>query len=158
MSRSFLYDTWAFIALVDSRDPGHGLAVELDHELERNGFSPITTDYIVGETLTFVHASVGARGSLAFLDVLEDRLDASDIRLVEIGAARRARALEIFLRLAPAEPKLSFTDATSFAVMAELGVEHAFTADRHFHRAGNGIAPLVERKGARLIARSVRGT
>ena len=70
---------------------------------------------------------------------------------------RRRQAIDVFRRLAPSEPRLSFTDATSFTVMGELGIELALTADRHFHRAGKGIVPLVERKGSRLIARSVPG-
>ena len=157
MSRSFLYDTWAFVALADRRDPGHAVAVELDRALERGGFSATTTDYVIDETLTLLHAAAGHRVSLAFLDALGDRLACAELLLLEIGERRRERATEVFRRLAPSEPRLSFTDATSFAVMAELGVELAFTADRHFYRAGGGITPLVERRGARLIGRPLPG-
>ena len=157
MSRSFFYDTWAFAALADRRDPGHAVAVELDRALERGGFSATTTDYVIDETLTLLQTAAGARVSLAFLDAMHDRIGGADILLVEIGKTRRERAVETFRRLAPAEPRLSFTDASSFAIMGELGVELAFTADRHFHRAGNGIVPLVERRGKRLIARPLPG-
>jgi hypothetical protein len=34
--------------------------------------------------------------------------------------------------------------------MHELGIVNAFTADRHFYRAGRGVRPLVERKAGRL--------
>jgi predicted nucleic acid-binding protein len=155
MKRAFLYDTWAFMALADRRDSGHSVAREIDLALESAGFSAVTTDYVIDETLTLIQSMVGAHASLAFMDELAERLVSSELTLVEIRGVRRTAAFEVFRRLAPAEPRLSFTDTTSFAVMAELGIELAFTADRHFHRAGSGILPLVERKGARLVARDV---
>lgn len=157
MKRTFFYDTWAFMALADRRDSGHAVAKEIDLALESAGFSAITTDYVIDETLTLMQSTVGAHASLPFLDRLVVRLASSEIALVEIGSGRRQAAIDVFRRLAPAEPRLSFTDTTSFAVMAELGIELAFTADRHFHRAGSGIAPLVERKGSKMIAREVPG-
>jgi predicted nucleic acid-binding protein len=62
-------------------------------------------------------------------------------------------ALNLFRKLAPEEERLSFTDCTSLAVMRELGITLAFTADRHFHRAGKGIRPLLVRERRRLIFR-----
>jgi predicted nucleic acid-binding protein len=47
-------------------------------------------------------------------------------------------------------PRLSFTDCTSFVIMRELGLKLAFTADRHFHRAGGGIRPIFEQHGSKL--------
>jgi predicted nucleic acid-binding protein len=156
MTRAFFYDTWAFVALANQRDRGHEVAVELDRALELAGFSAITTDYVLDETVTLLHSAGGARVALAFLDGVADRIASSELMLVEIGAQRRARAVDVFRKLAPREARLSFTDATSFSVMSELDVELAFTADRHFHTAGQGIAPLVELRGKRLVARSLQ--
>jgi predicted nucleic acid-binding protein len=67
--------------------------------------------------------------------------------LLEVGSARRRRAFELFRKLAPDTPRLSFTDCTSFAVMLDTAIRHAFTVDRHFRRAGRGVRPLFERVG-----------
>jgi len=147
VTRAFFYDTWAFAALADRGDPAHAVAVEVDEALERQGLVGVTTDYVLDETTTLLHAAAGARVSIPFLEGMSDRALGENLKVISIGEARRARAVEMFKKLAE-EPRLSFTDATSFAVMVELGIELAFTADRHFHRAGAGIRPLVtERRG-----------
>jgi hypothetical protein len=38
--------------------------------------------------------------------------------------------------------------------MEELSIRWAFTADRHFYRAGPDIGPLVTRDGGALIFRA----
>jgi predicted nucleic acid-binding protein len=80
---------------------------------------------------------------------MSDRVLGENVKMISIGESRRARAADVFKKLAE-EPRLSFTDATSFAVMTELGIDLAFTADRHFHRAGSGIRPLVVEKRGRF--------
>jgi predicted nucleic acid-binding protein len=150
--RSFFYDTWAFVALANRRDPGHEVAAELDETLEKQGFAGVTTDYVLDEVVTLLHALAGARASIPFLEVVEARSLGKDLLVAPVGNARRARAVEVFRRIAREERRLSFTDATSFAVMQELGVELALTADRHFYRAGSGIRPLVEKRRGRYVA------
>ena len=151
--RSFFYDTWAFVALANTGDPHHALGAECDEELERGGFAAVTSDYVLDETLTCLHAAAGSKVAIAFADLVFARIDAEDLLLLEITGPRRDRALALFRRLAPVEPRLSFTDCASFALMHELGIELAFTADRHFHRAGRGVRPLLERRGKRLELR-----
>jgi predicted nucleic acid-binding protein len=150
LTRAFFYDTWAFAALANRSDPAHAIAVELDEALERQGFAGVTTDYVLDEVVTLLHAAAGARASLPFLDLMNDRSLGSDLMIVSIGEVRRARASALFRKLSE-ERRLSFTDATSFTVMEELGIKLAFTADQHFHRAGAGIRPLVMRRKGRFV-------
>ncbi|HVE85375.1 MAG TPA: hypothetical protein VND93_21125, partial [Myxococcales bacterium] len=138
---------WAFMALANRADSYHSLAVEADRRLEAEGYVGLTTDYVLDETLTGLHMAAGAHVSLTFADLLDTRIQSEDVLLAEITAVRRERALAVFRRMAPQENRLSFTDCTSFIVMHELGVELAFTADRHFHRAGRRIRPIFERRG-----------
>ncbi len=151
--RAFFYDTWAFVALANRGDPHHELAADADRALAREGYVATTSDYVLDETLTLLHAAAGARVATMFADLLEERMNADNVLLLEVTAPRREAGLELFRRLAPDVPRLSFTDCTSFAVMTELGIEIAFTADRHFTRPGAGIRPLIERHGRKLGAR-----
>jgi predicted nucleic acid-binding protein len=153
--RAFFYDTWALVALANRRDPGHAVAAELDAALEERGHAAVTTDYVLDEAVTLLHSLAGAKVSVSFLEIMETRALGRDLLVATITDARRARGGEVFRRIAPEERRLSFTDATSFAVMKELGVELAFTADRHFHRAGSGIRPLVEERRGRYVALDV---
>jgi predicted nucleic acid-binding protein len=149
---AFFYDTWAFIALANARDPAHEVAAELDRKLERAGYVGVTSDFVLDETLTFLNAVAGAQVAFTFLDGFLSRVAARDIQLVDVGSARRGHAIALFRKLAPGERRLSFTDATSFALMHELAISLAFTADAHFHRAGRGVRPLVQSKGQRFTA------
>jgi predicted nucleic acid-binding protein len=144
--RAFLYDTWAFVALANERDAGHEAAVLLDVELELRGYAAVTTDYILAETITQLNRRAAPPVAIAFLNKVLSRLDSGDLSLVEINGERRGKAYVLFRRLAPSARQLSFTDVTSFVVLHELAITHAFTADRHFHQAGRGVHPLVEKR------------
>ncbi len=147
--RAWFYDTWGFLALANRRDDDHEPAAQADRWRQDHGVVVVTSDYVLDETLTSIHATAGAGIALRFLDLLEARIAARRVLLVEITSVRREAALVRFRRLAPDVPRLSFTDCSSFAVMEELGIEVAFTADRHFLRAGGTIHPLFEVDGGR---------
>ena len=147
MTGAFFYDTWAFVALANAGDIGHSAAVELDLKLEHSGYVAVTTDYVLDETVTLLNRDAGPMVAIAFLDGLLARAESTEHQLIDVDATCRARACTLFKRLAPEARQLSFTDVTSFAVMHELGLTHAFTADQHFHRAGKGIRPLLEQRG-----------
>jgi uncharacterized protein len=152
VTHKFFYDTWAFAALANRRDPAHAVAVQIDETLEQKGFVAVTTDYVLDEAVTLLHAAAGARASVPFLDAFQARTLGNELQVVSVTEARRARSAMLFQKLATEERRLSFTDATSFAVMVELGIELAFTADQHFHRAGSGIRPLVSERRGRFAA------
>ena len=153
---AFFYDTWAFVALANARDPQHALAAEIDAALEASGRAAVTSDFVLDETITLLHVAAGARVAVEWIDGIEARARGDDLQLVDVSRTRRAAALALFRRLAQGSPRLSFTDCTSFAIMRELGIELAFTADRHFLAAGGSVRPIVERVGRRW--RSVLGS
>ncbi|HKA86107.1 MAG TPA: PIN domain-containing protein [Haliangiales bacterium] len=141
--RACFYDTWAFLALSNASDPAHAIAVEADAALERDGWVIVTSDYVIDEAVTGLNAAAGPRVAVRFLDLVDEQIVGEEITLFPIDPARRSKAGQLFRRLAPQAPKLSFTDCTSLVLMAELKIPVALTADRHFHGAGKNIRPLV---------------
>jgi predicted nucleic acid-binding protein len=150
---AFFYDTWAFATLADRSEAHHAVSAEIDRTLLARGDAAVTTDYVLDEAVTLLQARAGAHTAITFLDLIDTRIAGANLMLVEVNAVRRTRAVETFRKLAQMEPRMSFTDCTSFVVMRELGIELAFTADRHFHRAGGKIRPLFELRRGRLTAR-----
>jgi predicted nucleic acid-binding protein len=149
--RAWFYDTWGFLALANARDEDHAAAADADRWREDHAILVVTTDYVLDETLTALHALAGAEVAIRFLDLLEARVAAETVMLAQVTMERRERALATFRRLAPDVPRLSLTDCTSFVLMEELELDSAFTADRHFHRAGTEIRPLFTVRRGRLL-------
>ncbi|MFO0600316.1 MAG: PIN domain-containing protein [Myxococcaceae bacterium] len=147
-------DTWGFVALANRRDAGHELAREVDEWLAAQRWVLTTSDWVLDETVTQLHALGGAPVSLRFLELIDAQTAARTLQVLNVSRERFVAALDWFRRLAPDVQRLSLTDCTSFALMEELDVRWAFTADRHFYRAGAKIGPLVTRDGDELRFRA----
>jgi predicted nucleic acid-binding protein len=143
--RTYFIDTWAFIALANRRDAGHEVAHEVDEFLEDTGWTAVTSEWIIDETLTQLHALAGAAAVLPFLDDVDAQLKARRLMLLNVTRLRFEAAITQFRALAPKVPRISLTDCSTFALMTELSIRWAFTADKHFYAAGPRIGPLVSR-------------
>lgn len=121
-------DTSGLYAWLSSNDPHHARAARFLTTTQR---PLLTTDWVIGETCNlFV-----ARRAPRFVRILFDALDRSvSIHLTGIGPDRFDRARDLYIKYE--EHALPLTDCTSFAVMRELGLKDALTADRHFRIMG----------------------
>jgi len=140
-SRSVFVDSGAFYALSDPKDVNHVAARTIAARLTQERWRSFTTNFVVAETHALV---LGRRGRAAAARVL-DEIDTGTTRAIiraEEADERRARAI---IRQY-ADKDFSLTDAISLAVMARLGIGHAFAFDRHF--AQYGIALLDAGTGA----------
>ena len=90
-----LIDTAGFLALWDAADENHARAVHLQSELTRKRRQFLTTDYMVGETVTLLLARHG-HGAAA--DFLETSLESKSLRLEWIDSERFHAAAELFRR------------------------------------------------------------
>jgi predicted nucleic acid-binding protein len=93
--------------------------------------SLITSNLIVGETYTLLRLSKGYRAAKRFLDTLGR---SGKLERLFITEHLERQAYEILHRYA--DHPFSFVDATSFALMRQQHIPHAFTFDSHFATAG----------------------
>ncbi len=110
----------------------------------------VSTDYVIGETLTLVRGRLGLRAAAEWWA----QIDASSrIRWERINASRAEKARARFFEWTARDPwtdnHLSFTHCTSFVVMEELGLARALTTDRHFSQAGFETVPRVPNRRRR---------
>jgi len=124
-------DTSALIALAASSDRNHGRATTYLHEALKDGTRfvlgrPALVEYIDGVT-----KRVGKREAIHQLRALES----SAVMRVEPESEDDHRlARELFHRYA--DVAIDLTDCLSFAIMARLGLEEAFTFDHDFEIHG----------------------
>ncbi len=146
-NRAFFIDTWGWAALGNDRDGAHREAAGAWERLLHARFTGVTTDWIVDETVTLLHARAGFRAASKMLDTIDALAGGDVIRFVHVDEELFRAAKAVFAKRGADTPRLSLTDCTSFAVMEALGVEAAFTADAHFKKAGKHVQVLFERQG-----------
>lgn len=131
MIRPVFIDSSGAIALLHAADPRHAKARELARAFASEGRQRITTTAVLAE-LGDGFARKGRWDVLArFLAaLLTDPL----VTITAVDAALVSRACD--LRNARPDKDWGLTDALSFVVMSDEGVQEAFTADRHFLQAG----------------------
>lgn len=121
-------DTWFFLALLDPRDGGHAQA-----RAHVRSASPrfVTTHAVVCEVLN----SITGRHQRERVGVaMAEFLRAPDAQFIPVSDALLRRGLAHYQK--HSDKGWSLTDCLSMLVMADLGLTHALTADRHFAQAG----------------------
>lgn len=129
IARCFI-DTSAYFALANKRDADHKRATTLLHSLAVGRVRLYTTNFILAET----HALILKRLDRSLAASYVGGIYQSAMTVVRVSAADERRAWEIIGRYS--DKDFSFTDATSFAVMERLHIQHVFTLDRDFVQYG----------------------
>lgn len=115
------------------RDADHENALRIRSQLIAEHRTLVTTNYVIAELHALLLARIGHRVAL---QVLIDLLS-SDLAVVRVSATDEHRALQILKTYS--DKGFSFTDATSFAIMDQLGTRTAFTFDHHFAQYGMAL-------------------
>jgi uncharacterized protein len=122
-------DTSGFYALLDPTDPFHARAAGLFARAANRGWTLVTSNYVVLETIALVQSRLGwdavdrwQRYVLPYC-----RVTWVDEALHALGEARWSHARE---------RRLSLTDCVSLAVMRRAGLGEAIAQDVHFAQAG----------------------
>jgi predicted nucleic acid-binding protein len=90
----------------------------------------ITSNFIVAETHALILSRISRQHALRFLD----RISRSAFVVVRLTPEDEARAVEIIRQYD--DKNFSYVDASSFAIMERLGIDTAFSFDRHFAQYG----------------------
>lgn len=126
-------DTGAWYALANALDNHHEEATGFLAGLSR---PLLTTNYVAVETVSLLGSRAGQAAAARFLDRLRE---SGTSTAHHVTAGEHAQAEAFFRR--HADKDWSLTDCSSFVVMGALGLQEAFTFDRHFSQAGFSRVP-----------------
>ena len=136
--RSLFVDTSAWYPLADAGHRDHGALVEALRTRVHDGVRIVTTNLVVSETHALLLRRIGRSVALRFTRTVRQPPNAIEYSTRDRETAAVGDWLERY-----DDQDFSFTDAVSFAVMAELGIREALTLDGHFITAGFVAVPCV---------------
>ena len=130
-------DTGAWYAAEVEDDVNHAVARKFLSQLSKGTYGvPVTTDYVIDETMTLLRSRRDLSSATAFLDKV---MASSSIKIAWMDRSLFEKGLAVFRK--SGRRKWSFTDCTSFALMSQLSVTNAFAFDEHFSEAGFVLLP-----------------
>lgn len=122
-----LVDTSALYALLDRGDSRHEAARHTLRSLKLGRVEPLLTNFVVAEVHALCLSRLGPEIARRWL--------LGNVWPVErVTVEDEARAATIIGEYT--DKTFSYTDATSFALMARLGLRRAFAFDPHFRQYG----------------------
>ena len=130
VGRAFV-DTGAWYAIQVTDDIHHGAAKATLHALLEDGASIVTSNLVIGETYTLLRTAKGYRAAKRFLAAVGHSRKTERLFITERLEQQAYEILEQY-----ADHPFSFVDATSFALMGQQRVQHAFAFDAYFVIAG----------------------
>jgi len=139
--KKIFFDTWGWVAIAHKGDSHHRVAVSFYRDFMVNKGIPVTTDYVLAETVTLLRAKTNPEGVILFIDALLDAVKENRLLLEKIDQERWKKAWQMSKKYSD-KPYISFVDFSSFALMKEVGLSEALTADKHFEDIGLGIKKL----------------
>jgi predicted nucleic acid-binding protein len=134
MAHEVFWDTSGFFALLNSDDAAHDRVSTWLGESKPH--RPVTTEWVIGETLTLLVARRKPHLVGRFLDSIAN----SESMLVANPDEMLLGEAKDFIRK-HAPMGFSFTDCISFCLMKERRIKEALTTDSHFRQAG--FVPLL---------------
>lgn len=127
-------DTSAFLALINSDDPNHTVALETWEQLIEDGQNLVCNNYILVESIALVQRRIGLSAvavlhndilPLIEIDWLDEELHNAIVKAV-LKSNRR---------------QISLVDSSSFDTMRRCGIKTAFAFDGHFADHGFDVIP-----------------
>lgn len=130
MEHSVFIDSNIFIALLDESDSTHDKASKLVAELGTRAFNPVTSNFVVNETITVVSQRIGKSNAVRFADYLY--FGDHNIKVITVDRDVEERALEVLKRTK--SKNISFCDCTIYAIMNRYGMSALASFDKHMQK------------------------
>jgi predicted nucleic acid-binding protein len=124
-------DTSAWLALNDKNDQYHDEAVSKITKVRQQKIQLVTSEYVFDESVTIIRYRISHKAAVVFGDAL---ISSNVASIEDITDDERLKAWVLFKKYR--DKDLSFTDCTSFALMAKLKLQKAFSFDNHFKQVG----------------------
>ncbi|MGH7645130.1 MAG: type II toxin-antitoxin system VapC family toxin [Gemmatimonadales bacterium] len=138
MAAEVFVDTSAWFPLAVPADASHQALRDALRARVGTGARVVTTNLVVAETHAMLLRRVGRRTALSFVRTVRRPPNAVVTSTPELEEQAVTDWLDRYR-----DQDFSFTDAVSFAVMAERGISEALTLDRHFLAAGFVTLPAA---------------
>jgi predicted nucleic acid-binding protein len=139
--KKVFFDSWGWVAIANKNDNYHERVYSFYKDLLLSRGLPVTTDYILAETITFLRAKIDFRLVDIFIEVILDAVKDNRIILERIDEKRWTKAWELSKKYND-KTSISFFDFTSFVVMKDIRISEALTNDKHFEDVGMGFRKL----------------
>lgn len=139
--KKVFFDTWGWVAIAHKNDTHHEEVVSFYESFILNKGIPVTTDYLLAETITLLRGRTEPEGIIIFINALLAASREGRIFLERINEKRWEKAWSMSRKYGD-KPYISFFDLSSFVVMKEMGLKEVLTADRHFEEVGLGFKKL----------------
>jgi predicted nucleic acid-binding protein len=131
---STFVDTSAILTVADRDDSRYDRVDPVWRELCQSPDDLVTTSYVLLESFALMQQRVGVEAVRALHEEVVPALT-----VVWVDESLRAVGMEALL--AAGRRHLSLVDCVSFAVMRQIGIDRAFTLDRHSADQGFGVVP-----------------
>lgn len=127
-------DTGAFIALFVLSEKFHKQAAEqyADYRKQRARF--FTSHYILDELFTRLMYDFGKSVTLKIIKLLDKSIEQEELIVLDVDKTIFKKAQEVLIKFS--EHKISFTDATSYVLHKDFGLDTVFTLDDDFKKIG----------------------
>ena len=136
MARELFVDTGAWVALADQDDKYHERAAREYPDLLKHYRRLVITNLVVAEVYIILRKALGHAAAITFLESIRS---SPRIEKVQSTEELEVGAEDILRRYS--DQDFSYTDAVSFALMRQRGIDTAFAFDKHFLIAGFSMLP-----------------
>lgn len=127
-------DTSGLLAVLDRNDSAHARCAAVWKSLLESEHALVTSSYVLVEVFALAQSRLGVEAVRA--------LDSTVVPLLSVSwvdAELHARGMAALLTAG--RRRLSLVDCVSFEAMRAMGIDSAFTVDRHFAERGFQTVP-----------------